>query len=145
MPAFFSPFESEGARMGLPLPRRKAVISIDAIQTLVADLPLRGPPEDVMDDIIRELSRMVMSREVQEFCIDRADDLDATSHGRGCDEVVLLYEGADRLQAAKVERALIEAFRESDKCASREPKAEPSSDGGRRVFVALWFKEESRW
>ena len=106
------------------------------------DTPLKGRPDEVLDDLEQIILEAIERDEISQFYIGRSIDLDATQERHGSDEIIPLYESESADNAVEVEDALLKTF-------YNHPKCENESDHGdgsiflefvSYVYAAIWHQ-----
>jgi hypothetical protein len=73
------------------------------------DTPLKGRPDEVLDDLEQIILEAIERDEISQFYIGRSVDLDASQEHHGSDEIIPLYEPESADNAIEVEDSLLEA------------------------------------
>ena len=106
------------------------------------ETPLKGRPDDVLDDLEQIILEAIERDEIVQFYIGRSVDLDATQEHHGSDEIIPLYEPESADDAIEVEDSLLKTF-------YNHPKCENESEHGDRaispefvscVYLAIWYR-----
>lgn len=106
------------------------------------ETPLKGRPDEVLDDLEQILLEAIERDEIVLFYIGRSADLDATQENHGSDEIIPLYEAESADNAIEVEDSLLRTFYNHPKCENEREHG----DGGislefvSYVYVAIWYR-----
>ena len=106
------------------------------------DTPLKGRPDEVLDDLEQILLEAIERDEISQFYIGRSADLDATQERHSSDEIIPLYESESADNASEVEDSLLRTFYNHPKCENESEHG----DGGTiqefviYVYVAIWYR-----
>jgi len=106
------------------------------------ETPLRGSPDEVLDDLEQMILEAIERDEISLFYIGRSADLDTTQERHGSDEIIPLYESESADNAMKVEDSLLKTFYNHPKC---ENESEHGSGGivlenVSYVYAAIWWR-----
>jgi hypothetical protein len=104
------------------------------------DTPLKGKPDEVLDDLEQVILEAIEQDEISQFYIGRSIDLEATQERHGSDEIIPLYESESADDAVEVEDSLLKTFYNHPKCEN-----ENDHDDGSiflefviYVYAAIW-------
>jgi len=106
------------------------------------DTPLKGRPDEVLDDLEQIISEAIERDEISQFYIGRSADLDATQERHGSDEIIPLYETESADNTIEVEDSLLKTFYNHPKCENESEHG----DGGlfqeyvSYVYLAVWYR-----
>ncbi len=106
------------------------------------DTPLKGRPDEVLDDLEQIILEAIGRGEISQFYIGRSADLDATQERHGSDEIIPLYETESADNASEVEDSLLRTFYNHPQC---ENESERGAVGTFKefvsyVYVAIWYR-----
>ena len=106
------------------------------------DTPLKGRPDEVIDDLEQIILEAIEQDEIVQFYIGRSVDLEPAQEHLGSDEIISLYEPESADDAIEVEDSLLKTF-------YNHPKCENESEHGDRgislefmnyVYLAIWYR-----
>jgi hypothetical protein len=106
------------------------------------DTPLKGSPDEVLDDLEQIILEAIERDEISQFYIGRSVDLDTTQERHGSDEIIPLYESESADNAIEVEDSLLKTFYNHPKCENESGHG----DGGiflgnvSYVYAAIWYR-----
>jgi hypothetical protein len=106
------------------------------------DTPLKGTPDEVLDDLEQIILESIERDEISQFYIGRSVDLAGTQERHGSDEIISLYEPETADHAAEVEDSLLKTFFNHPKCENESEHG----DGGISpefvscVYLAIWYR-----
>jgi hypothetical protein len=106
------------------------------------DTPLKGRPDEVLDDLEQIISEAIERDEISQFYIGRSADLDTTQERHSSDEIIPLYETESADNAIEVEDSLLRTFYNQSKCENESEQG----DGGlfqeyvSYVYLAIWYR-----
>ena len=106
------------------------------------DTPLKGRPDEVLDDLEQIILEAIERDEIVQFYIGRSVDLDATQEHHGSDEIIPLYKPESADNAIEVEDSLLKTFYNHPKCENESEHG----DGGTSlefvscVYLAIWYQ-----
>jgi hypothetical protein len=106
------------------------------------DTPLKGRPDEVLDNLEQIILEAIERDEILEFYIGRSVDLDASQEHHGSDEIIPLYEPESAENAIEVEESLLKTFYNHPKCENESEHG----DGGippefvTCVYLAIWYR-----
>ena len=106
------------------------------------DTPLKGRPDEVLDDLEQLILEAIERDDISQFYIGRSADLDSTQERHGSDEIIPLYQPESVENAIEVEEALLKTFYNHPKCENESEHG----DGGiilefvSYVYVAIWYR-----
>ena len=106
------------------------------------DTPLKGRPDEVLDDLEQILLEAIEREEISQFYIGRSADLDATQERHGSDEIIPLYETESADNASEVEDALLRTFYNHPKCENESEHGDAGTfqEFASNVYVAIWYR-----
>jgi hypothetical protein len=106
------------------------------------ETPLKGSPNEVLDDLEQMILEAIEGDEISQFYIGRSVDMDAAQERHGSDEIIPLYQSESADDAMEVEDSLLKTF-------YNHPKCENESNHGDRtifqepvsyVYAAIWYR-----
>jgi hypothetical protein len=106
------------------------------------DTPLKGRPDEVIDDLEQIILEAIERDEIGQFYIGRSVDLAATQEHHGSDEIIPLYVPESADSASEVEDSLLKTFYNHPKCENESEHG----DGGispefvSYVYLAIWYR-----
>ena len=106
------------------------------------ETPLKGRPDQVLDDLEQIILEAVERDEISQFYIGRSVDLNATQERHGSDEIIPLYEAESADNVIEVEESLLKTFYNHPKCENESEHG----DGGiftevvSYVYLAIWYR-----
>jgi hypothetical protein len=106
------------------------------------DTPLKGRPDEVIDDLEQIILEAIERDEIGQFYIGRSVDLAATQEHHGSDEIIPLYAPESADNAIEVEDSLLKTFYNHPKCENESEHG----DGGispefvSYVYLAIWYR-----
>jgi hypothetical protein len=106
------------------------------------DTPLKGRPDEVLDDLEQIILEAIERDEISQFYIGRSIDLDATQERHGSDEIIALYESESADNAVEVEDSLLKTFYNHPKCENESDHDDGSifQEFVSYVYAAIWHR-----
>ena len=106
------------------------------------DTPLKGSPDEVLDDLEQIISEAIERDEISQFYIGCSVDLDATQERHGSDEIIPLYEAESADNAIEVEDSLLKTFYNHPKCENESEHGDGSitQEFVSYVYLAIWYR-----
>ena len=106
------------------------------------ETPLKGRPDEVIDDLEQVILEAIERDEIVQFYIGRSVDLDTTQGRHGSDQIIPLYQSESADDAIEVEDSLLKTFYNHPKCENESEHV----DGGillenvSYVYIAVWYR-----
>jgi hypothetical protein len=106
------------------------------------DTPIKGRPDEILDDLEQIISEAIERDEISQFYIGRSTDLDATQERHGSDEIIPLYEAESADNAIEVEDSLLRTFYNHPKCENESGHGDAGilQEFASYVYVAIWYQ-----
>ena len=106
----------------------------------MTELPLKGWPNDVIEDLVACAARLITDKSITGFYIGRTNDLNATTRRHSTDNVLALYETDSVNNAIEIENNLIKVFFEHHKCKNENDHAGGGASDAyvNYVYLARW-------
>ena len=106
------------------------------------DTPLKGRPDEVLDDLEQFILEAIEREEISQFYIGRSVDLDTTQERHGSDEIIPLYEPENPDNAIELEESLLKTFYKHPKCEneSEDDDADIPAEVATCVYLAIWYR-----
>ena len=106
------------------------------------DTPLKGSPDEVLDDLEQIILEAIERDEISQFYIGRSVDLAATQERHGSDEIIPLYESESAENAIEVEDSLLKTLYNHPKCENESEHGDATipSKFVSYVYVAIWYR-----
>jgi hypothetical protein len=106
------------------------------------DTPLKGRPDEVLDDLEQIILEAIERDEISQFYIGRSVDLAATQERHGSDEIISLYEPESAENATGVEDSLLKTFYNHPKCENESEHGDRSisREFANCVYLAIWYR-----
>lgn len=106
------------------------------------NLPIKGWPRGVIDNIDDIVSDLIRRQEVNEFYIGRTNNLTATISRHNADRILVLYETVSADNAIDVKNILIKTFFDHPKCSNDigHGGGGASDEYINWVYIAIWYK-----
>ena len=106
------------------------------------ETPLRGSPDEVLDDLEQTILEAIERDEISQFYIGCSVDLDATQELHGSDEIIPLYESERADNATAVVESLLKTFYNHPKCENESEHGDGSMliENVSYVYAAIWYR-----
>jgi hypothetical protein len=106
------------------------------------DTPLKGSPDEVLEDLEQMILEAIERDEISQFYIGRSVDLDATQERHGSDEIIPLYESESAGNAIQVEDSLLNTFYNHPKCENESEHGDGIIflESVSYVYAAVWYR-----
>jgi hypothetical protein len=106
------------------------------------DTPLKGTPDEVLDNLEQIILEAIEREEISQFYIGLSVDVDATQERHGSDEIIPLYEPESSEDATEVEDSLLKTFYNHPKCENESERGVPavSLEFVSCVYLAIWYR-----
>ncbi len=108
----------------------------------MGELPLKGWPYQVLDELESIVRGIANHYNVAEFYIGRTNDIVTTKSRHGCEQIITIYETDSLINAEEVEDTLINEFLNHSKNSNDQEHSGGGTSKGyiNFVYVALWYK-----